>query len=477
MTSALFTDFYELTMAQGFFKGGADRPAVFEMFFRRQPWHGGYSVFAGLEPLLEDLEAFRFGDEDLAWLEAQGAFAKDFLDFLAAFRFRGTVDAAREGELVFPQEPLVRVSGGIVECALVEGLILNRLNYQSLVATKTARLKLAAKGAGIMEFGLRRAQGPDGALSASRAAYVGGAAGTSNALAARTFGIPAMGTMAHSWIMAFPDELSAFEAYAALYPDRSVFLVDTYDTLGSGVPNAIKVGRRLAAEGRRFGIRLDSGDIQYLSIRAREALDAAGLRDAYIVVSNELDEEIVEHLVAEGAPVDTWGVGTNLVTGGSESSFTGVYKLAARAGEDGRLEPVMKFSDVPEKATNPGVKDVWRLYDERGMAKADVLAPEGEGIPTGVEQTFHHPALDARRFAWTPCCEARPLLRRVMTEGRREAAGGGLEDARRVLDAELARFDATYLRLLNPHAYKVALTQSVHDLKLSFFERYRKFRT
>lgn len=477
MTSALFTDFYELTMAQGFFKGGADRPAVFEMFFRRQPWHGGYSVFAGLGPLLADLESFRFTEEDLAWLEAQGAFAKDFLDYLAGFRFRGTVDAVREGELVFPQEPLVRVSGGIVECALVEGLILNRLNYQSLVATKTARLKLAAKGAGIMEFGLRRAQGPDGALSASRAAYVGGAAGTSNALAARVFGIPAMGTMAHSWIMSFPDELSAFEAYAALYPDRSVFLVDTYDTLGSGVPNAIAVGRRLAAEGRRFGIRLDSGDIQYLSIRAREALDAAGLRDAYIVVSNELDEEIVEHLVSEGAPVDTWGVGTNLVTGGSESSFTGVYKLAARAGEDGKLEPVMKFSDVPEKATNPGIKDVWRLYDERGMAKADVLAREGEGIPTGVEQVFHHPALDTRRFAWTPCCEARPLLRRVMTAGRSEIPEAGLEDARRALDAELERFDATYLRLLNPHAYKVALTQSVHDLKLSFFERYRKFRT
>ena len=472
MISAAFTDLYELTMAQGYLVHGMDRPAVFEAFFRHHPFGGGYSVFAGLGPLLEDLENLRFLPEDLAYLESRGIFSADFLAFLEAFRFRGDLWAVPEGEVVFPREPLIRVRGGLVECQLVEGLLLNRVNFQSLVATKTARVCHAAKGGRIMEFGLRRAQGPDGANSATRASYVGGAVGTSNVLGARLFGIPAMGTMAHSWIMAFPSEREAFEAYADLYPDATVFLVDTYDTLASGVPNAVAAGRRLAERGKRFGIRLDSGDIQYLAEESRKMLDAAGFRDAFIVASNDLDEEIIEALTAAGVPVDIWGVGSRLVTGGSDSAFSGVYKLAA-VDRGGGLESAMKFSDNPDKSTEPGVKEVYRIYDEAGQARADVLAAEGETLEPGVPRTFHHPALDTRRFRMTPCGEIRPLLAKAMEGGKRLGPPPPLAEARDRCKAELGRFDPTYRRLLNPHVYKVSITDAVRDLKASFLERYR----
>lgn len=472
MTSAAFTDLYELTMAQGYLVHGMDRPAVFEAFFRHHPFGGGYSVFAGLGPLLEDLENLRFLPEDLAYLESRGIFSAEFLAYLESFRFRGELWSVPEGEVVFPREPLVRVRGGLVECQIVEGLLLNRINFQSLVATKTARICHAAKGGKVMEFGLRRAQGPDGANSATRASFIGGAAGTSNVLGARLFGIPAMGTMAHSWIMAFPSEKEAFEAYADLYPDATVFLVDTYDTLASGVPNAVAAGHRLSERGRRFGIRLDSGDIQYLAEESRKMLDAAGFRDAFIVASNDLDEEIIEALTAAGAPVDVWGVGTRLVTGGSDSAFSGVYKLAA-VDRGGGMESAMKFSDNPDKSTEPGVKEVYRIYDEHGQARADILAAEGETLEPGVPRTFHHPALDTRRFRMTPCGEIRPLLVKAMEGGKRLGPPPPLSEARDRCGTELARFDPTYRRLLNPHVYKVSMTDAVRDLKSSFLERFR----
>jgi len=472
MTSAAFADFYELTMAQGYFVHGMDRPAAFEAFFRHHPFGGGYSVFAGLEPLLEDLENLRFYPEDLAYLDSLGTFSPDFLRHLESFRFRGEVWAVPEGEVIFPREPLVRVRGGLVECQLVEGRLLNRINFQSLVATKTARIRHAARGGKVMEFGLRRAQGPDGANSATRASYVGGAVGTSNVLGARLFGIPVLGTMAHSWIMAFSSEKEAFEAYADLYPDATTFLVDTYDTLASGVPNAVAAGRRLAERGKKFGIRLDSGDIQYLAEESRKMLDAAGFTDAFIVASNDLDEEIIEALSSAGAPVDVWGVGTRLVTGGSDSAFSGVYKLAA-VERDGRMESAMKFSDNPDKSTEPGVKEAYRIYDEGGQARADVMASEGETLEPGVPRTFHHPALDTRRFRMTPCGEIRPLLGKVMEGGRRLAPPPPLGEARDRCRSELERFDPTYRRLLNPHVYKVSITDAVRDLKASFLDRFR----
>jgi len=470
--SALFTDYYELTMAQGYWKHDLDTKAVFDVFFRRQPFKGGFSVFAGLDPLLEALQAFRFSSDDLAWLESQRGFDPAFLRYLEGFRFSGDVFSVPEGEIVFPQEPLLRIHAGLIEAQIIEGLVLNTINFQSLIATKSARVAMAAKDKNVMEFGLRRAQGHDGAMSASRAAYIGGAFGTSNALAAKDLGIPAMGTMAHSWVMAFGSELESFEAYAELYPDSTTLLIDTFDTLESGLPNAITVGKRLASAGKRFGVRLDSGDIDYLSRKVRSALDAEGLEDAFIVVSNELDEEIIETLVAGGAPVDVWGVGTHLVTGGNEASFTGVYKLAA-VERGGSLAPTMKFSDNPEKSTNPGVKELYRLYDESGSAVADVMTRSDERLEFGKAATFHHPSLDTRRFSWTPCGAIRPMLGKVMEDGQRLLPAATMADLRSRRIESMGSFDHTFLRFLNPHIYKVAISERLRDLKLEFVEKYR----
>jgi len=470
--SALFTDFYELTMAQGFWKSGNRPRAVFDYFFRKQPWQGGYSVFAGLEPLLRSLEEISFSSEDLAWLEGLGVFDRGFLDYLASFRFHGDIWAAAEGTVVFPQEPLLRINADLIEAQIVEGLVLNTLNFQSLIATKAARIWKASNYGKIMEFGLRRAQGYDGSLSASRAALIGGATTTSNALAARLLHAEVSGTMAHSWVMSFPTELESFEAYAKLYPNRTVFLIDTYDTLESGIKNAVKVGKTLAAQNKSFGVRLDSGDIDYLSREVRRVLDEAGLRDASIVVSNELDEAIIENLQRAGAPVDGWGVGTHLVTGGTESSFAGVYKLAA-VERDGVFVPTMKFSDNPDKSTNPGVKQVWRLYDDEGMAEADLVALEGEEPKAGRECHLHHPSGDWRRTTLVPS-RVEALLAPVMEGGVIRAGLPNLEAIRMGLRLRLEHFDSTYLRLLNPHIYKVSISTKLRDQKLVFIRKHMK---
>lgn len=470
VASALFTDFYELTMAQGYWKLGREGRAVFDVFFRHHPFGGGYSLFAGLEPLLHDLESLRFSSRDLEYLESLRTFDKGFLDYLSAFRFRGDVWAIPEGEIVFPHGPLARIQADLIEAQVIEGLVLNRLNFGCLVATKTARIWRASGYGRLMEFGLRRAQGPDGAITASRSSYIGGADATSNTLAGKLFGIPVMGTMAHSWVMSFIDEREAFDAYAAIYPDSTAFLIDTYNTLDSGIKNAIAAGATLAAAGKRFGVRLDSGDIDYLSREVRRELDAAGFKDAFIVVSNELDEDIIEHLVAAGAPVDSWGVGTKLVTGGGEASFPGVYKLAA-VTRGGRVEPTMKFSDNPDKSTNPGVKQLWRLYGEDGLALADLMTLEDEEPRPGEELVLHHPSADWRRLRLRPS-EARPLLSKVMEGGKICTALPALADIRAGLRARLERFDSTYLRLLNPHVYKVSISSALRDLKLKFIGKY-----
>ena len=325
-----------------------------------------------------------------------------------------------------------------------------------------------------MEFGLRRAQGPDGAMSASRAAYIGGATGTSNTLAGKRYGIPVQGTMAHSWIMSFPTELEAFEAYAAMYPEKTIFLIDTYDTLNSGIKNAIIVGSKLVKQGYNFGVRLDSGDIQYLSSEVRKKLDEAGFPQAFISVSNELTEEIIETLVQQNAPIASWGVGTHMVTGGNEASFTGVYKLAARNNPHGEgLIPTMKFSDNPEKTTNPGVKNVWRLYDEEGMAKADIVALAEEEIVPGKEYCFHHPSGDYRQFHFTPA-KVEPLLIKQIEKGKRVTEKKDdrevLKEARETMRQQLEKFHCSYKRLLNPHIYKVSITDDLQDMKLEFIK-------
>lgn len=471
--SALFTDFYELTMAQGYWKQKMNTPAVFDMFFRRQPFNGGFSVFAGLAPLLEAIEKFHFSKDDIAYLDSVGIFEKGFLDYLAGFRFSGEVWAMDEGTIVFPNEPLIRVHANVIEAAIIEGLILNIVNFQSLIATKSARIWLASNRGEIMEFGLRRAQGNDGAMSASRAAFIGGAEGTSNTLAAKEFGIPVMGTMAHSWVMSFPTEQEAFDAYAEIYPGKAVFLIDTYDTLDSGIKAAIRTGAKLAEKGHGFGVRLDSGDMQYLSGEVRAILDGAGFPQATITVSNELTEEIIESLVLNKAPIDTWGVGTHMVTGGNEASFTGVYKLAARTDGAGTLVPTMKFSDNPDKTTNPGVKQVWRLCHENGSVKADVLALDGEIFESGKPRRYLHPINDYQSFTFAAAC-AKPMLSLKMSGGKRQGTSPSLAEIRKHVQAGLGELDRTYLRILNPHVYKVSLTESLREMKIGFMKSYGK---
>ncbi len=471
LESALFTDYYELTMAQGYWKRGMNEPSVFDMFFRRQPFNGGFSVFAGLEPLLNSIASFRFSPEDLEWLSTLKSFDPAFIDYLEDFRFTGDVWAMDEGTIAFPNEPLLRVHANVIEAAIIEGLILNRVNFQSLIATKAARIWLASSKGSVMEFGLRRAQGHDGAMSASRAAFIGGASGTSNALAGRLYGIPALGTMAHSWVMSFKDEDEAFDAYAEMYPDRSVFLIDTYNTLESGIQAAIRAGKKLAARGKSFGVRLDSGDIQYLSGEVRQALDRAGLADATITVSNELTEEIIESLVLNKAPIDSWGVGTHMVTGGTEASFTGVYKLAARSDGKGGMIPTMKLSDNPDKTTNPGIKQVWRLYHDDGSAKADVLALDGERVEPGKATRYFHPANDYQSFSFSAAA-ARPLLTVKMRDGARVAREEPLPAIKSRVQGGLEELDRTYRRILNPHVYKVSLTEGLRGLKQELLRGY-----
>ncbi|ULQ61220.1 nicotinate phosphoribosyltransferase [Brucepastera parasyntrophica] len=471
MDSALFSDFYELTMAQGFWKQQKNSPSVFDMFFRRQPFNGGFSVFAGLEPLIDIIEQFSFSEDDLAYLDSTGMFEKGFLDYLKNFRFSGELYAMNEGTVIFPNEPLIRVHAPVIECAIIEGLVLNTVNFQSLIATKTARIWLASNKGSIMEFGLRRAQGYNGAMSASRAAFIGGVAGTSNTLAGKKYNIPVMGTMAHSWVMSFPTEEEAFDAYASMYPGKSVFLIDTYNTLESGIHAAIASGRKLAEKGYNFGIRLDSGDIQYLSTKVREKLDKAGLPDAAITVSNELTEEIIQSLIFNKAPIDSWGVGTHLVTGGSESSFTGVYKLSAHTGTDGKLAPAMKLSDNPEKTTNPGVKQVWRLFNDDGTIKADVLALDEETITAGETNRYYHPSNDYQTFSFS-AAKAEPLLSKKMSGGKRFAREQSLDEIRTALRSGLDQLDYSYKRFLNPHLYKVSLTARLRDMKFGFLKQY-----
>lgn len=374
----LLTDLYELTMMQGYYVHGQTETVIFDVFFRSNPCNNGYSVCAGLDQIIDYIKNLHFTYEDVDYLRSLGLFSDDFLHYLSGFHFSGDIYAIPEGTVVFPREPLLKVIAPIMEAQLVETAILNILNHQSLIATKTSRIVFAANGDGITEFGLRRAQGPDAGLYGARAAMIGGCVGTSNVLAGQLFDVPVMGTHAHSWIMSFPDEYTAFKTYADMYPDNCTLLVDTYDTLKSGVPNAIRVFHKMKEEGKplkRYGIRLDSGDLAYLSKKARQMLDEAGFSDATICASNDLDEYLLHDLKMQGAAIDSWGVGTNLITSKDCPSFGGVYKLAAIQDAEGVFLPKIKISENSEKITNPGNKTIFRIYDKASQkVKADLIA-------------------------------------------------------------------------------------------------------
>ncbi|MEP6861706.1 MAG: nicotinate phosphoribosyltransferase [Deltaproteobacteria bacterium] len=475
---ALLTDLYQLTMAYGYWKSGvADREAVFHLTFRRAPFGGGYAVAAGLGPALEFLERFRFTADDLAYLatlrdsEDAQLFPQAFLDYLGELRWSCDVDAMPEGSLAFAHEPLVRVRGPIAQAQLVETPLLTLLNYQTLVATKAARVSQAARGAPVLEFGLRRAQGIDGGLAAARAAYIGGTAGTSNVLAGKLFGIPVRGTHAHSWVMFHDSELESFRAYAAAMPGNCTFLVDTYDTI-AGVAHAITVGKELRAHGHEFaGIRLDSGDLAHLSAEARQMMDAAGFPAAKIVASNDLDEHLIGNIIEQGARIDTWGVGTKLVTAYDQPALGGVYKLGASRDEHGVWRDAIKLSEQPIKISNPGILQVRRL--RRGDEYVgDVIYDSERGLSSPVAL---HDLEDPVRAAYAPAADAsEDLLVPVMRNGQRVGPRATLAQARARAAADLARLSPRTRRFLNPQPYPVGLDRWVHTRKQELIARARR---
>lgn len=473
---ALLTDFYELTMLQGYYFTLREEDAVFDMFFRRQPFGGGFTICAGLDPLIDAIIDLRFTTEDIEYLDSQRIFKKEFLDYLAEFRFLGDVCAVEEGSVIFPNAPVVRVHGRLIQAQLLESVILNFINFQSLIATKTARIVIASNGGPVLEFGLRRAHGVDGAISAARAAYIGGTAATSNVLAGKKYNIPLSGTMAHSWVMSFDSELKAFEKYAETYPDNCILLVDTFDTIKSGVPNAIRVFRKLKKSGqRKFGIRLDSGDLEYLSKEARRMFDEAGLPEAKIYASNELDEWIINQIMKNGACIDAWGVGTKLVTGDRDPSLSGVYKIVAK-GVAGNFKPSIKISNNPEKTTNPGVKNVFRFYDEDNMMLADLiyLENEEEVLIKAIEKheplRFNHPSFDYMHLICAEYGPTKRLLKPVIIKGKRVCEPRGLQDIRDSAKSEIDSLHSTFKRLINPHVYKVSISDRLKTLKKKLIE-------
>lgn len=465
--SALTTDFYELTMMQGYYLSDENPQVVFDMFYRTNPFDGGYAIFAGLGELLPQLESLNFSKSDISYLKSLNMFDEGFLQYLSTYKFHGDIYAMREGTTVFPGEPLVRIHTSLMDAQLIEGLLLNTINFQTLIATKSMRVCSAARDTAVMEFGLRRAQGLDGALSASRAAYIGGAKLTSNTIAGKVFGIPVGGTMAHSWIMAYDSELEAFREFAKIYPTNCVLLIDTYDTLGSGIENAIIVGLEQKAKGLKIGVRIDSGDLSYLAREVRQRLDAAGLEDATICVSNDLTEQIISTLVSDGVPINSWGVGTYLVTGGTQSALGGVYKLAAKQLSDGTFQPTMKISNSYAKTTNPGIKQVYRFYDSDGLAIADLITLDDEEYKTGENIMFFHPFSDSDFFQLKAdkyvSCEK--LLIKVMENGNFLKEKKPLKEVQDFAKENFSHFHKSYKRFINPHIYKVSLSEKLKTLK------------
>jgi len=470
----LLTDLYQFTMAYAAFRTGvADREAVFHLNFRKHPFKGGYTIAAGLEPALDFLANFRFAEDDVAYLGSltdvkdKPLFEKDFLEYLRKMRLEVEVDAVPEGTAIFPHEPLLRVRGPVIPCMLLETPLLNLINFQTLIATKAARVCDAAKGEPVLEFGLRRAQGMDGALSASRASYIGGCASTSNVLAGKRFGIPVKGTHAHSWVMIFDEELEAFRAYARALPDNCVFLVDTYGTL-SGVRHAIEVGKELRARGHELlGIRLDSGDLAYLSVEARKLLDEAGFPKAQILASNELDEHLITSLKSQGATIGVWGVGTKLVTAYDDAALGGVYKLGAVRAPGGPWKHRVKLSEQIAKVTTPGILQVRRFHDGDGFI-ADLIYDEERGIG---EQTLVDPVDVTRRKRVPEGTAFEDLLVPVFRGGKVVYRAPGLPEIRQRTQQQLSQLHPTLRRFLNPHLYPAGLERGLHEYKLDLVLR------
>ena len=476
LNMTMLCDFYELTMGNGYLDHNMqDRITYFDVFFRSVPDDGGYAIAAGLEQIIDYIQNLHFTDEDIAYLRGRKLFSEAFLDYLKNFRFTGDIWAVPEGTPVFPREPLITVRAPAIQAQLVETYLLLQINHQSLIATKASRICRAAQGRTVLEFGSRRAQGADGAILGARAAYIGGCAGTACTISDEVYGVYAGGTMAHSWVQMFDSEYEAFKAYADIYPDNCVFLVDTYNVLKSGVPNAIRVAKELEAEKgiRARGIRLDSGDIAYLSIEARKMLDAAGFEDMQIMASNSLDEYLVRDLLVQGARVDSFGIGERLITSKSEPVFGGVYKLAAVEDENGEIIPKIKVSENVEKITTPHFKQVYRLFDNKtGKALGDVLTVHDEQIDASLPYVLFHPVYTWKQRIVTDYT-VRPLRVQLFKHGKCVYNSPDVEDIRKYCIREVDTLWDQIKRFENPQTYFVDLSKKLWSCKNELLEACR----
>jgi nicotinate phosphoribosyltransferase len=462
----LLTDLYELTMVGGYLMNGKEnQKANFDYFFRKIPDEGGYCIAAGLEQLIDYIKNLRFKAEDLAYLENLEIFPDKVLKYLEKFHFSGDLLAVPEGTVVFPYEPIIRVTAPLPEAQFIESALLNIMNFQTLIATKAARVCTAAEGDPVIEFGLRRAHGADAAIGAARASFIGGAQGTSNVMAGKLFDIPVRGTLAHSWVESFSSEFDAFQAYCQVYPQGCVLLVDTYDTLKSGIPNAIKIGKTLRGSGKGDlrGVRLDSGDLAYLSKEARKMLDREGFEGTKIFASSDLDEWIIESIKKQGGKIDSWGVGTKLVTAFSTPALGGVYKLTA-IQENGWMEPKIKLSDNPEKVTNPGLKKVIRFFDDSGMMRGDVMFLEDEKLESKPLRVYH-PTIPHVSKMYSSKSTREELLVPIFKEGRLIYNKPSLRRIQEHCRQNLGHLASEFKRFKNPHIYHISLSKQLMKTK------------
>lgn len=473
----LLTDLYELTMMQGYFRNkDQNETVIFDAFYRSNPMGSGYAICAGLQQVIDLIKNLHFSKEDIDYLASLNLFEADFLDYLKDFKFTGDIYAIPEGSVMFPREPMIKVIAPIMEAQLIETAILNIMNHQSLIATKASRVCFAAQGDGVLEFGLRRAQGPDAGVYGARAAMIGGCVGTSNVLAGQLFDVPVRGTHAHSWIMSFPDEYTAFKAYSEIYPNACILLVDTYDTLKSGIPNAIRVFTEMRDAGIKltnYGIRLDSGDLAYLSKKARKMLDAAGFPDAVISASNDLDEYLIDSLKVQGATITSWGVGTHLITAKDCPSFGGVYKLAAIKGPDGKFIPKIKLSENSEKVTNPGNKTVYRIYEkETGKIKADLISLVDDSFDESKDLMLFDPIEPWKKTKLKGgTYTMREMMIPVFKNGECVYDSPKVMDIRAYCQNELNTLWPETRRLVNPHKVYVDLSPRLYDIKIDLLDK------
>ena len=471
----LMTDLYQLTMMNGYLKNNKHTERViFDVFFRQNELIT-YSLAAGLEQAIDYILNLEFNDDDISYLRSLNLFGEDFLDYLKNLKFTGDVYSVPEGTMVFPGEPILTICAPIMQAQLIETAILNIINHQTLIASKAAKVCYSAKGDTVMEFGLRRAQGPDAGIYGARAAIIGGCNSTSNVIAGKMFDVPISGTHAHSWVMSFPSEYDAFKAYSEVYPDATLLLVDTYDTLKSGIPNAIKVFDELKAKGKKpIGIRLDSGDLAYLTKKARQMLDDAGYPDAIICASGDLDEKLVQSLKIQGAKINSWGIGTKLITSADMPALGGVYKLAGVFNADGSVTPKIKVSETSAKITNPGFKKVVRIYDGKTKkAEADLIMLKDEVIDTSKPLTITHPLETWKKITFENY-SIKELTCQIVKDGKLVYNMPKLKQIKEYAKGEMATFWDEYLRIDSPHIYKVDLSDKLLALKTSMLENIRK---